>query len=103
MSTKLPALDYDEEALAAFCRRWGILELAVFGSAARNEMRPDSDIDFMMKLDRSFHTDLFDVVTMKEELEAMFRRPVDLVTPSVMKNPYRKRSIEKDLTVIFAA
>jgi len=103
MSAILPGLDYDEEALVAFCKHWGVKELGVFGSAARNELRPDSDVDLMAKFDRASHTSLWDVAQMREELTAIFGRRVDLVTPSVLSNPYRKRSIEKDLTVVYAA
>ena len=103
MSAILPALDYDEEALASFCRRWSVLELAVFGSAARNEMRPDSDIDFMVQFIPGAVCTLADFVHMNQELEAMFGRKVDLVTPSVLENRFRRRTIEPDLTVVYAA
>jgi predicted nucleotidyltransferase len=103
MSAKLPALDYDEEALAAVCRRWSVLELAVFGSAARDEMRPESDIDFMVQFLPGAVVTLADFVHMNQELEAMFGRKVDLVTPSVLENRFRRRTIEPDLTVVYAA
>ncbi len=38
-------IDIPHDEIAAFCQRWGIRELAIFGSALRNDFRPDSDVD----------------------------------------------------------
>jgi hypothetical protein len=42
-------LEIPTEKIAGICRRYGIQEMAVFGSAARNDMRPDSDLDIMVE------------------------------------------------------
>ena len=95
-------MDYDEDALAAFCRRWEVAELAVFGSAARNALPPDSDIDFMVRFLPNARVNTFDLVTMKDQLTEMFGRDVDLVTPAILVNPFRRRSIEPDLKVVYS-
>ena len=91
------------ERIADFCRRHGIVELALFGSAARNKLRPESDVDVMATFARDAHWDLYDYAEMRDELEQIFGRPVDLVEKGTISNPYRRRSIIRDLTVVYAA
>lgn len=102
MIRSLPQLDFDAERLAALCQRWQIAELAVFGSAARGEMRPDSDVDLMVEFDASARWTLWDFVSLKDELEELLRHPVDLVEKGTVKNPFRRRTIERDLTTVYA-
>jgi predicted nucleotidyltransferase len=103
VSEKLPALDYDEEALAAFCRRRNIVELAVFGSAARNEMRPDSDVDVMVTFAKDARVSLLKFPEMARELGSVFGRVVDFHEKSPIRNPFVRHTINRDLTVIYAA
>jgi predicted nucleotidyltransferase len=95
-------LDYDAEALRRLCQKWRVVELAIFGSAARGELRPDSDVDVMVAFDADAQIG-WDIVLLRDELERLFGRPVDLVTASVLENPFRRRTIEPDLTVVYAA
>jgi predicted nucleotidyltransferase len=66
--------------IAAFCKRWKVVEFAVFGSALREDFSPQSDIDALVSF--ALHSDwgLFDHVQMKQELKELFGREVDLVT-----------------------
>jgi uncharacterized protein len=68
-----------EDDLAAICARWRVRDLAVFGSAARGEMRADSDIDVLVSFDPRAEWDLIDVLHMQDELEVAFGRKIDLV------------------------
>ena len=92
-----------EEEIAAFCQRWSLKELALFGSAARGEMTGESDIDLMVDFAPGARRRAFDFLRMKEELESLFGRKVDVVRKGTVENPYRRASIERDLTVIYAA
>ena len=65
--------------IAAFCRRWSIARLEVFGSALRDEFRPDSDLDFLATYSPEAQWSLLDRVHMKLELEDMLGREVDLL------------------------
>ena len=103
VTAKVPGPSYDQDALAALCRRWHIRELKLFGSQARGDARPDSDVDLMVSFDESARVSLWDFVRLKDELEAIFGKSVDLLTDQPIRNPYRRRSIERDLTVIYAA
>ena len=73
-----------EAAIVSFCQRWQIEEFHLFGSVLRDDFRPDSDIDVMVKFLSSARWG-FEIVDIKEELEQLFGRKVDLLT---------KRSIE---------
>ena len=101
--TKVPGLSYDEVALAALCLRWHIRELKLFGSQARGDARPDSDVDLMVSFNESARVSLWAFVRLKDELEGIFAKSVDLLTDQPIRNPYRRKSIERDLTVIYAA
>jgi predicted nucleotidyltransferase len=75
-----PNVAIEHEQLKDFCRRWSISELALFGSVLRDDFRPESDIDVLVTFAPEAKATLFDLVTMKEELERLFGRHVDLVT-----------------------
>jgi predicted nucleotidyltransferase len=89
--------------IVGFCAKWRIVELALFGSAARGELRPDSDIDVMLAFEPDAPWSLLDLAWMKRELEDMMSRSVVLVEKGTIRNPYRLRSINRDLTVLYAA
>ena len=74
-----------KKAIAEFCRRWKIEEFYLFGSVLRDDFRPESDIDVMVK----FAPDVrwgWTIVDIAEELETIFKRKVDFIF---------KESIEK--------
>ena len=96
-------LGVSHEDLEALCVRWQIQRLSVFGSAARGELRPDSDVDLIVKFAEGERWSLWEFVSLKDELEALFGRPVDLLSKWPVENPFRRASIKRDLTVIYAA
>lgn len=92
--------------LAALCRRFGVRRLDLFGSAARGDFDPGrSDLDFLVEFDPA-HPDALSLAAyfgFKEALEALFGRPVDLVEPGALRNPYLKESIYSSTEPVFAA
>ena len=70
----------DRVRLEDFCRRWLIRELDLFGSGVREELRPDSDLDFLVTFDDEARWSLWDHAQMEEELAGIVGREVDLVT-----------------------
>ena len=72
--------------LAEFCRRWNISELALFGSALREDFRPDSDVDVLVSFAPQAHITLFDMAQMQNELTDIFQREVDLVSKRGLEN-----------------
>ena len=74
--------------------RFGARHLSLFGSAARDDMRPDSDVDVLVEFDGPATYDgYFDL---KECLETLLSRPVDLVTSKGLK-PRARLHVERDL------
>ena len=89
--------------IAEFCQRWHISEFALFGSVLRDDFRPDSDIDVLVMFSSAAQWSLFDWVDMKEELEALFGRKVDIADKEGLKNPYRRHEILRTHQVIYAS
>ena len=72
---------------------FGIVRIGVFGSVARGEITEASDIDVVVELDRP---DLFTLVGIKQELEELLHRPVDVVRYRERMNSYLKRRMEQE-------
>ena len=87
--------------ITKFCQCWKILEMSLFGSVLREDFRADSDIDILYEFAPNHGWDLLDIVHMKEELEEIFGRKVDLVNKKGLKNPYRRYEILKTHQVIY--
>ncbi|TET36181.1 MAG: nucleotidyltransferase [Planctomycetota bacterium] len=77
MKRKLPV---DAETVESFCRKWKITEFTVFGSTLRDDFGPQSDIDVMVSFAPDAEWSLWDHFSMKEELERLLKRSVDLLT-----------------------
>lgn len=77
------------EQVMAIAARYHASRVRLFGSAARGEDRPDSDIDLLVDFDRD--SSLFDLMRMSRELEALLGRPVDVISAGGLKS--RDRAI----------
>jgi predicted nucleotidyltransferase len=75
LHTLIPA-----KKIAAFCKRWEVVEFALFGSAVREGFSPQSDVDALVTFAPHSDWGLFDHFHMKQELKELFGREVDLVT-----------------------
>jgi predicted nucleotidyltransferase len=91
------------EAVAAFCRRHHIRWLALFGSVLREDFGPESDVDVLVEFEPGGAPDFFQFVGMKEELEAIFGRRVDLKTPSSLSPYFRDRVLAEAVRLHDAA
>jgi len=92
-----------KKELVALARRWRIEELAVFGSVTRDDFGPHSDIDLLVTFERGSTWSLWDFIDLKEQLEILFGRPVDLVEKQALRNPYRRQHILSTARVVYAA
>lgn len=79
---------------AEMARRFGVRQLSLFGSAARDELRADSDVDVLVEFEGPASFDAY--FGLKDHLEALLLRPVDLVTTRGLK-PRARESVERDL------
>jgi hypothetical protein len=97
------AISLPHEAIAQFCDRWKVQEFYLFGSVLRSDFRADSDIDVMVQ----FAPDAqwgFEIVDMKQELEDLFQRKVDLLTKKSIENSdnwLRRQEILKTARLIY--
>ena len=97
-------LRISQTKLEALCRKYGIAKLSLFGSASRNELTPESDVDLMVEFAPESRATLFDVTEMQHEFSgALGGRKVDIATPEILRNPFRRDSIVPDLKLIYEA
>lgn len=88
--------------LAAICARLGVRRLELFGSATRSAS--PRDLDFLVDLgDRSPGEYARAYFELREQLGALFARPVDLVTPPGLANPHFRERVEQEKTLLYAA
>jgi len=98
-----PRIPIDRTKIADFCRRWKVVELALFGSVLRDDFRADSDVDVLVSFAHDAEWDLYDLVYMRDELSAIFDREVHVVEKAGLRNPFRRHSILTTNEVIYAA
>jgi len=96
------ALSFDRDALAALCARHGIRRLALFGSALRDELGPDSDLDLLVEFSPERRVGLA-FITIQAELTAFFGRKVDLATPGFLSPHFRQRVLHAAVPLYEAA
>lgn len=99
-------LGIDETAIADFCRHWKIKRLAVFGSAVRGSLGPQSDIDLLVTFTPDADWSMFDHYRMEDELTKLFAREVDLVSIRAIeenRNRMYRQEILDTARVIYAA
>ena len=105
-SAPTPRIEFSQEALGAFCRKWMITVLSFFGSVLRDDFGPDSDVDVLVTFAQGSHWTLLDLVRMETELSKLFGRKVDLVVRDSVersKNPRRRREILTTAQQVYAA
>lgn len=95
--TREEAIRILRKALPGLKERFGVLDLALFGSVARNEAGPGSDVDLLVTFGPN--ADLLDLVNLGFELEEMLGVKVDLATPEGLKSRARP-SIVRDLVPV---
>jgi len=87
LDNRLPS----ESLLADFCKRRHIRRLSIFGSALRDDLRPDSDVDVLVEFQPG-HTPGWEIIDLEEELGSLFGgRRVDLVNPKYLHPRLRDR------------
>ena len=95
-----------QEEVAAFCQRWRVVELALFGSVLRDDFGPDSDVDVLVRFESEQTPGLFGMVRMEQELSELLGRQVDVVTRGAVENSrnyIRRKAILNSAQVVYAA
>lgn len=96
-------LDVDQAQIAAFCRKWRIKEMSLFGSVLRDDFRPDSDVDVLVTFENDAQRSLWEFLEAQAELDELLGRKVDLVEKKNVVNPFVRHHILKHRHVIYDA
>lgn len=101
----LELIESKRAEIAELCHRFHVRRLEVFGSAVGGEFDPAaSDIDFLVEFDSDPRARSFAAYFgLKEALEALLGRPVDLVEAGAVTNPYLRASIERSREPLYGA
>lgn len=84
------------------CKKFRVKRLEVFGSAARGDFRDDSDVDFLVEFEDLFEPNISDkYFGLLEELEQQCQRKVDLVEVTSITNPFFKKGVDRNRTLIY--
>lgn len=97
-------IDIPSDSIAAFCRRWQVTHLALFGSVLRDDFGLNSDVDVLIGFGEGARHSLFDLTDM--ELREIFGREVDLVSRrgvEASRNYLRRNSILQSAQVIYGS
>jgi len=78
-----------QEELKTFCRKHNITKMSLFGSALRDEIKPESDIDILVEFDQNDFPGLLELAGMEIEMSEIIGRKVDLRTPDELSRYFR--------------
>lgn len=97
-----PEITVPDAVLAAVCQRYHVRELSIFGSVARGEHRPDSDVDLLVEFEPEARVGLLEVGALMHELSALVGRRVDIAIKRALK-PRIRSEVLADARVLYAA
>ena len=99
-------VELPHEKIVEFCKKWQITEFSVFGSVLREDFRPQSDIDVLVRFAPEARHSLFDIFRMEDELAQAVGRKVELVERKALErseNYIRRRHILSSLQTLYVA
>jgi len=97
-----PGIEVHESELADLCRRFGVARLEVFGSSARGDFRPDSDVDLLVEFEPGLRVGFLHLTGLQLELQSLLGVPVDLVPRGGLKARIREEVL-KEARELYAA
>lgn len=99
-------LEFPQEEIAVFCRKWKIIEFALFGSVLREDFRSDSDVDVLVTFAPNAKRGLFAIIDMQDELGEILHREVHLTSRRSIEqshNSTRRKAILDSARVVYVA
>jgi predicted nucleotidyltransferase len=97
-----PAIEIPQDLVADLCRRYKVRQLALFGSALRDDFGPESDVDFLVEFDPTAQIGFLTLAKLQRELSALIHRRVDLVPKHGLKDRIRQ-AVLASAKVVYAA
>ena len=100
-----PQVSIRKDQVTAFCKRWQVTELALFGSVLRDDFGPESDVDVLVEFEEEARHALLDIAQMENELIRMLGREVDLIERTAVeasRNYIRRKAILDSAETIYA-
>ena len=95
-------IDSNRDKLFELCEKHKVKELYLFGSVLSERFNDSSDIDILILFYQMDLMDYFDnYMDLKEELEQLFKRPVDLVENQAIRNPIFRRVVDREKQLIY--
>jgi predicted nucleotidyltransferase len=104
METGSDLINSSEDKLAELCRKYGVLRLYLFGSAASERFSAESsDLDFLVEMENREATGAYAdrYLGLAADLETLFGRRVDLVSEESVRNPYFRRELEATRRLVY--
>lgn len=95
--------DEHQEAIAAVCRELDVERLDLFGSVTGTDFGPTSDVDVVARFDRGPGRMFSRYFDLKERLERILNRPVDIVLEDSIQNPYFREAIDRSRVNVYEA
>lgn len=99
-----PGVGLPQGKIEDFCKRWRIVEFALFGSALRDDFGPESDLDVLVAFAQDAGWTLFDHLRMEQELAGLLGRKIDLFTKEAVERSHnwlRRREILDTAEVVY--
>jgi uncharacterized protein len=96
-----PAIEIPQDLVADLCRRYKVRQLALFGSALRDDFGPESDVDFLVEFDPTAQIGFLTLAKLQRELSALIHRRVDLVPKHGLKDRIRQ-AVVASAKVVYA-
>lgn len=97
-----PRVEVPATEIASLCQRYHIVRLSLFGSVLRDDFGPESDVDVLVEFEKG-KTPGLGFVRLKDELEVLFGRPVDLITRASLRNRFLREEVLSTEHEIYAA
>src|SRR4051812_11818338 len=95
-----PGIAIADPDVAAICRRYQVRELSVFGSAARGELRPDSDVDLLVDFEPKARIGLLELAGLIEDFSTLVGRRVDVAVKPALK-PLVRSEVLADARLLY--
>jgi uncharacterized protein len=101
--SRIGNIEVPMQQIRAFCEKYGVEELSLFGSVLREDFAPESDVDVMLKFKPGHGFTFENTPDIQDELQRIFGHRVDVIEKGRIRNPFRREAIMGSYRVVYAA